>query len=146
MNIIQDIREEIKAVYREPSSRDLNILALLFLALPLLIGAYLLLRKGAATGYIWIAVGVALSLCRLVPPLFKLIYRFWIGFSVVLGYFISRLLLSLVFFLAILPTGLILRLVGKDPMERKMDPGASSYWVEKEQQTDYSVERYEKQF
>jgi len=146
MNIIQEIREEIKAVYREPSSRDLNILALLFLVIPLLIGAYLLWRKGAPSGYVWIAAGLALSLCRLAPPLFKLIYRFWIGFSVVVGYFISRVLLTLVFFLVILPTGLIMRLVGKDPMERKMDPNAPSYWIKKEEQTDYSVERYEKQF
>jgi hypothetical protein len=46
MNIIQEIRDEIKAAYREPSSRDLNILALLFLVIPGLIGAYQLFLKG----------------------------------------------------------------------------------------------------
>jgi len=146
MNIIQEIREEIKAAYREPSSRDLNILALMFLVVPSVIGTYLLWLKGASSGYVWISVGVVLSLCRFVPPLFKLVYRFWIGFSIVIGYFISRVLLSLVFFLVIMPTGLIMRLVGKDPMDRKLEPNAASYWIKKEEQTDYSLERYEKQF
>ncbi len=146
MNVIQDIKDEIKAARRVPSSRDLNILALLFLVLPGLMGAYQLLWKGREVGWIWIIAGAVLAACRLVPPLFRGIYSFWMGFSVVLGYFVSRVLLTLVFFIAITPTGLIARLFGKDPMERKLDPSAASYWQRKEQESDTSVERYERQF
>lgn len=146
MNIISEIREEIKSAYREPTGRDLNILALLFLVIPALIGGYILWRRGAASGYVWIGVGVGLALCRVIPPLFRLIYRLWISFSVVLGYFISRVILTLVFYLVITPTGLLMRVLAKDPMERKIDPNAASYWIKREPQTDYSVQRYEKQF
>jgi len=146
MNIIREIREEIKSAYREPSIRDLNILALLFLVIPALIGGYILWRRGAYSGYVWIGVGVGLALSRLVPPLFRLIYRLWISFSVVLGYFISRVILTLVFYLVMTPTGLLMRVLSKDPMERKIDPNADSYWIKREPQTDYSVQRYEKQF
>jgi hypothetical protein len=146
MNIIQEIREEVRAAWREPSSRDLTILAGLFLVIPAVIGSYLLFWKGSANGWIWIVAGVALALCRLIPPLFRGIYRVWIQFSVVLGYFISRIILTLVFFLVITPTGLIMKLVGKDPMERKLDPLAPTYWQAKEQEPNPSIERYERQF
>ena len=146
MEIIKEIKEEIRAASREPSSRDLTILALLFLVIPGLIGFYLLLWKASGTGYIWIIVGLLLCLARLITPLFRNIYRLWLGFSVVLGYFVSRLLLTIIFFLVITPTGLIMRLVGRDPMERKWEPNADTYWKPRDQNADTSLERYEKQF
>jgi ABC-type uncharacterized transport system permease subunit len=74
------------------------------------------------------------------------IYRLWIGFSVILGYFVSRIVLTAIFFLVITPTGLIMRMVAKDPMERKRDPTVSSYWIRKDDSQETSIERYEKQF
>jgi len=146
MNIIEEIREEIRAAQIEPSSREMNILALLFLGIGCVAGAYVLLWKGSTNGYIWIAVGAALGACRIVPPLFRLIYRFWVGFSIVLGYFVSRILLTIIFFIVLLPTGIIMRVLGKDPMERRRDPDATTYWKQKEPEADTSIERYEKQF
>ena len=58
MNIIQEIKEEMRAAYRDPSTRDLNVLALLFLILPALIGAYQLFLKGSSSGYVWMAAGL----------------------------------------------------------------------------------------
>ncbi len=146
MSIIRDIREEIRAAYREPTNRDLTILALLFLIFPAIIGLYLLYFKGSPAGYTWITIGVILALFRLIKPVFRMIYRAWIGISITIGYFVSRLILSLIFFLLILPTGLIFRLIGKDPMERKIDPRVTSYWQQRIAETDKSIERYEKQF
>jgi hypothetical protein len=146
INIIKEIREEIEAAYREPTSRDMTILAVLFLVLPGAIGAYLLFWKGSWSGYLWITAGVCLSICRLIGPLFRVIYRLWISFSVVLGYFVSRILLTIIFFLVMTPTGLIMRLVGRDPMERKRDANIPSYWIRREDSPQTSIERYEKQF
>ena len=81
MNIIHEIREEIRAAQREPSNRDLTILALLFLIIPGLIGLYLVFWKGSDAGYIWMIVGAALAVSRLIRPLFKTIYSLWLGFS-----------------------------------------------------------------
>jgi|UniRef100_A0A7C4AQU2 hypothetical protein len=146
MSIIQEIKEEIQAAYREPSSRDLTILALLFLVFPGIVGLYLVYWKGSGAGYTWITVGVILSILRLIPPVFRLVYRAWIGISIIIGYFISRAILTVIFFVVITPTGLIFRIIGKDPMERKIDPSKESYWQKREQEQDTSIERYEKQF
>jgi hypothetical protein len=146
MNIIQDIRDEIRSTWKEPSGRDLNLLAVMFLVIPGVIGCYLAFWKGSWDGYVWIVVGLALAFSRLIPPLFRFIYRLWLGFSVVLGYFISRIILTIVFFIVLTPTGFIMRVLGKDPMDRKLDPGAPSYWKPREKSDDDSIERYEKQF
>ncbi len=146
MSIIQNIAEEVKASYKPPTSRDLTILALLFLLFPVAIGKYLVFWKGSEAGWYWVAAGIVLCLLRLIPPLFRGIYKGWFVFAVILGYFVSRILMTIIFFLLILPTGLIMRLLGKDPMERKWDPDAPSYWAPKEQEQDTSIERYERQF
>jgi len=146
MNIIEDIRNEIRAAQREPSSRDLTILAVLFLVLGAAVGGYQLFWKGSAAGWYWIIAAVVLGLCRLIAPLFRRIYGLWLAFSVVLGYFVSRILLTIIFFVVVTPMGLIIRVIGKDPMERKLDSGAVSYWSRKEQEPDTSIERYGKQF
>ncbi|MFH0821948.1 MAG: SxtJ family membrane protein [Pseudomonadota bacterium] len=146
MNIIEEIRQEIKATYREPTNRDLNLLALLFLIIPGIIGLYVLLWKGSHSGWYWIGVGGTLALSRAIKPLFAVIYRLWLGFSVVLGYFVSRILLTLIFLIAVVPVGLLMRIVGRDPMNRKFDPEAPSYWIKREPESDVSIARYEKQF
>ena len=146
MNIIQEIKDEIRIARREPSSRDLTVTAFVFLIVFSAIGAYSLLWSGKWSGYIWIGVGLALFLARLVPTIFRKIYHLWIALSVILGYFVSRILLTIIFCVVVVPTGLIMRLVGKDPMDRKLDPAAESYWKKKEQETDSTIERYERQF
>ncbi len=146
MDIIKEIREEIKAAAVVPTNRDLNILAALFLIIPCAIGAHLLYWRGSGAGYVWLGIGVALFISRFIPPLFRFIFSKWVALSIIIGYFISRILLTLIFFLVITPTGLIMKLVGKDPMERKIDPQASTYWVKHEKPADPTLQGYEKQF
>ncbi|MBM3298643.1 MAG: hypothetical protein FJY85_01660 [Deltaproteobacteria bacterium] len=146
MNILAEIREEIRYADVEPKKRDMNILAVLFLVIPGIIGLYSVLWKGSSNGYIWMGGGALLAATRIVTPLFRMIFKLWIRFSVILGFFISRTLLTLIFFLVITPMGLIMRLMGKDPMDRKFDPRADTYWKKKEPETEQTVERYEKQF
>lgn len=146
MSIIKDIREEMQAAWKEPTGRDLNILALLFLIIPGAIGSYLAFWKGSTNGYVWIAAGCILALSRVIPPLFRGVYRVWFGFSIVLGFFVSRIILTIVFWFVMTPMALIMRVIGKDPMERKFDPHAQSYWRLREPAEDTSIERYEKQF
>ena len=42
--------------------------------------------------------------------------------------------MALVYFLTVLPTGLIMRLFGKDLLNRKLDKNAKSYWIERTEQ------------
>jgi Saxitoxin biosynthesis operon protein SxtJ len=57
----------------------------------------------------------------------------YVGLSVValpIGFVLSYVILGTVFYAIIAPIGLILRLLGKDPMNRAFEHNASSYWVD----------------
>ncbi len=65
--------------------------------------------------------------------------------GIVLGSVVSRVILTLLFFLVLTPTGLVARLAGKDFLRLKLDRKAASYWIKRER-TVKSQQDYEKQF
>jgi len=99
------------------------------------IAVFVLWRRGwTPDSLIYILGGIGLALVLLgltVPPALKPLYRVWMALALVLGFVMTRVLLTLVFYLAVTPTGLLLRLFGKDLMYRKPDPDAASYWLPK---------------
>ncbi len=82
-----------------------------------------------------IAVGflvVALAAPGLLLPL----NRLWWAFAMRLSRVSNLLILGIFFFLVVVPTGLIIRLAGRDPLRRSRGPEAKSYWSPVERQTD----------
>jgi len=62
---------------------------------------------------------VVLVLTMIWPAFFKLPGRLWFGFSEVLGGIVSKILLSLVFFIVLTPMGLLRKKLGFDAMRLK---------------------------
>ena len=56
--------------------------------------------------------------------------RLWFKFGVFLGKIVSPIVLGTIFFLIVTPTGLLLRLFGKDVINLKYNNN-NSYWIEK---------------
>lgn len=57
----------------------------------------------------------------------------FVGLSVVafpIGFVLSYVVMATLFYVVIAPVGLALRLVGKDPMDRRFLPDAPTYWVD----------------
>ncbi len=91
-------------------------------------------------------IGLALVvLGTIVPIVLKPIYYAWMSLAVVLGFVMTRVLLTIFFCLIIVPTGLAFRLFGYDPLHRKLDREGSTYWIEKKTLIDDHT-RYEKYF
>jgi len=65
----------------------------------------------------------------------------WVG---IVGILFDVFIMGTLFFLVITPVGLVLRLLARDPMERRMLPEAESYWVEA--RGERPSESYFKQF
>lgn len=76
-----------------------------------------------AVGLVLIALGLA------APRVLRYPYLAWTRFGKALGWLNSRVLLTLMFFLIFAPAGLIARLFGWDPLERKRQPDAPSYRI-----------------
>lgn len=81
----------------------------------------------------------------LVPSLGRRIYLGWMLAGAPIGWTLSHAVLAIVYYVVLTPIGLIMRLVGRDPMQRKLDrAGKGSYWIERPPESDSS--RYFRQF
>ena len=56
--------------------------------------------------------------------------KLWFKFGIFLGKIVSPIVMGLVFFLVVTPTGLLLRFLGKDVLNLKKNK-KNTYWIEK---------------
>jgi len=99
------------------------------------VGAYTIWGIGAAVTLIYVAV----------PQSRRWIYLGWNYAVFPIGWTVTHLMLAGVYYLAFTPVGLIMRMVGRDPMQRKLDREGSTYWIEHRTGTG-SKARYFRQF
>lgn len=89
----------------------------------------------------WLA-GSALALWGTVAPAsLAPVHKGWMKFAEALGWINSRIILTLVFYLIVLPTALVLRALGKDPMMRKFDATLASYRLTSKPRARENLER-----
>ena len=98
----------------------------------------------AGLGFVWLpwligAVFVAWGL--LAPASVRPFYRLWMRFGLLMNAIITRVVLGIVFYLLVLPFGMILRIRGSDPLKRQWDPAAVSYRVVSDVQQPSQMER-----
>jgi hypothetical protein len=85
--------------------------------------------------YIW---AILISLIFLMAALFypkalNIPNELWFKFGIFLGSIIAPIIMMLVFFIVVAPTGIIMRLLGKDLLKQKLDNSVESYWEKREQ-------------
>ena len=109
------------------------------------LGGLVLWRKGE-TGLLFWGIGIVVLLVGLLRPrLLGPIYRGWMEISFVMGFFMTHLVLALMYYLIFTPVTLVMKLLGKDALRLKHDRNAKSYWI-KRPRREFSREGYEKMF
>ena len=66
----------------------------------------------------WMLAGVLVAMGLIIPMALKPVYKVWMRFGMILNRITSPIIMGLVFFLVITPTGLVRRLLSADPMAR----------------------------
>lgn len=92
----------------------------------LVIGGILWLWRGHVNvPAVFAALGVPLVLAGLlIPDKLGPVYRAWMGFALLLSKVTTPIFMGIVFFLAILPIGFVMRLLGRNPMTRRQTDGS----------------------
>ena len=70
-------------------------------------------------------------LAFLAPKILVLPNKLWFKFGLLIGSIVAPIVMAFVYFVTVLPTGLIMRLLGKDLLKQKLDKNAKSYWVKR---------------
>ena len=125
-------------INRNPSPKELRTFGLLFLLFAGLVGAGFIWRAHALgiARAIWIGGAVIVAIFFAIPPLRKPIYLGWIYATFPIGYVVSHVALAIVYYGVFTPIGLVMRLAGHDPMTRRFDRSATTYWVEHDPSKD----------
>lgn len=78
------------------------------------------------------ALFLAVALIR--PALLAPLNRLWFRFGLALGRVMTPVMMGVLFVVAVIPTALLMKLLRKDPMQRRLLPEAATYWERREQQ------------
>lgn len=73
--------------------------------------------------------GVFLGLAFIAPGVLAPLNRAWFRFGLLLHKIISPLVMGLMFFAVFMPIGLLMRVLGKRPLDLGFDRHVNSYWV-----------------
>jgi hypothetical protein len=116
---------------RDPGRRELAVFAAVLPVTFALLGLIIRHRFGltGARNGLWAAGAVLTAAYIAVPGLRRPIY---VGMSRAvypIGWLLSHVILLVVFLFVVTPVGLLLRVFGHDPMQRRFDPSMRSYWV-----------------
>lgn len=65
------------------------------------------------------------------PKALKILNLWWFKFGLLLGRFVSPIVIAVVYFTTVTPTGIVMRLLGKDLLRLKLQPDAKTYWIDK---------------
>ena len=105
---------------------------LVFFAVFLIVALWPLKNEGdirlwsLALSIIFFILGILNS--KLLTPLNKL----WFKFGIFLGVIVSPIIMGIVFFLIVTPTGVLMRLLGKDLLKTTKTKSISTYWMKRD--------------
>ena len=95
-----------------------------------LVTVLLWLRGDGVWPYTAVLSGLFLISCLLFPGLLGPVEWIWMKLALAMGFVMTNVLLTLVFFIAVTLTGLVMKLFGKDPLGLVFRDDMESYWHE----------------
>lgn len=135
--------EQIKNI---PSTRsDLRKFGLTVGIALLILGGVLWSFDKSAYRYIGSIGGALIVIGLALPIVLKPLQKVWMAMALTMGWFMTRLILALTFYLVFTPLSLVMRAFGKQFLDLRWDPHASSYWNRRPAK-EYRPEDSEKQF
>ena len=138
------IREEIKQL--KTGRRDLRKFSLMVGGVLVLLGLWLLFRHKARYPWLLWPGLLLLALGLTVPKSLKHVYVGWMTLAFILGFIVSNVLLTLLYYVVLTPIGLTARALGKDFLQRTWQPNAATYWLKRDRPNPRTAAQYEQQF
>jgi hypothetical protein len=103
------------------------VFALVFL----LVGLYPLINGEDIRLWAVLIATIFVTLAYLAPKLLYIPNKLWFKLGIMLGSIIAPIVMMIVYFITVVPIGMIMRLMGKDLLRLKLDNNAKSYWIQR---------------
>lgn len=130
----------------QPSQGELRVFAIgQFILFAILAARCLVVGWSLPTASLFMVPSAIVALIGLIQPTWlRWLYLAWMILVFPIGWAVSHLLLAAVFFLCIVPLGLILKCMRIDPLTRRWEPDQNSYWEQRKPTP--SAQRYFRPF
>ncbi len=130
---------------RQPSAAEIRYFGVLLAGLIAFFGAMSFLKGRSVTAFgLWGVAFLVAAVYYGVRPMRRPMYGAWMALVYPIGWGVSHLVLAVAYYLVVTPVGWVLRVVGYDPMSRRFDRTAKSYWLQRRRSDE--VSRYFRQF
>ena len=126
------------------SRKDLKNFGFAIGCILLSIGLFLFVRGKDLFVYFFSIGSILIILGGITPFILKPIYKIWMIFAVIIGWIMTRVILSVLFFSIITIIGIFTRLIGKDFLNLK-SKNKESYWNIRNKEYELNQD-YEKQY
>ena len=137
------LKEEFKNI--QETKKDLRKFGLTVGGVLLLITTLLLYFEKPSAPYFGIIGGILFLAGILIPQVLKPLNKIWMGLAIILGFFMSRLILTILFYLILTPISFLAKLFGKKFMNLNYDKKSDTYW-ERRSEIQKNQIHYERQF
>jgi len=141
MSIVSDVAKELGKL--EQDDKSLKKFAISISVVLIVVGA-LIYFKGNHPDRAFALWGFSTGLFLLgfaLPKMLKPAHKLWMGLAFVMGWFMSRLILTVLFYGVVTPIGLLMRVTGKDILNMKIDKNTPSYWIRRDK-GEFVKDRY----
>jgi len=139
------IFEDIQHVLARAHKKELRKFGITVGAVFAVLGGVLFWKHSALAPYLSAVAALLIMIGLALPRLLRPLYIAWMSLAVVLGFFMSRLILTVLFGVVFVPAGMVMRLLHKDPLRQRFDSQAHSYWMPRKRKA-YTPEQTEKQY
>ncbi len=100
-----------------------------------------LIWRHSAPVWPWAVLGVLWVWALAAPLTLNPVYQVWMRFGQALGWVETRIVLGIIFYLIVFPVGLVMRLLGHDPMRKGFDQNLDTYRILSQVRTRESMEK-----
>jgi hypothetical protein len=126
-----NFHEQFRAEAPVKSSSN-RAFGLVFTAVFTIIGVWPWWKTGGFHEWALVTAAVFLAVTFTVPRALAPLQWIWMRFGALLHGVMNPVFLGLMFFVAVVPTGLIMRALGKRPLKLAFDKNTTSYWINRE--------------
>jgi len=137
------LREEFQSI--PMTDREVRKFGVTIGVVLLLVAAFLFWKNRSSALYFAIAAPAFAGLAWSLPGLMRPLYRGWMALAVAMGFVMTRVILTVLFYGMFTPIALVMKLLRKDPLHERFDKQAETYWVKREPHT-YEPQSSERMF
>jgi uncharacterized membrane-anchored protein YitT (DUF2179 family) len=137
------LKEEFKNINEK--KKDLRKFGVTVGVVLLAIGVVLFYFEKPSSIYFTVIGGLLILFGALFPKILKPLNRIWMSLAIILGFIMSRVILTILFYIVLTPIAILAKLVGKRFMVLKYDKSANTYW-EKRTNINKNQIDYDRQF